>query len=189
MDWHIKRLTPERAGDFLYFFDNVAFCDNPSWADCYCCFFYFADNAVWGKREGAENREYAAELIEKGELNGYLAYDGKAPVGWLNGDDKTAYPRIMEHPDIPHDEGKKTASLVCFTIDHTRRGQGMATALLNAACDDFALRGYDLIEAYPRRAPKTAAENYYGPLTMYQNAGFTTTAEKEEFTIVQKPLK
>jgi len=31
----VKELTPSLRDDFLHFFDNVAFADNPEWSDCY----------------------------------------------------------------------------------------------------------------------------------------------------------
>ena len=37
----IKSLGPELTDDFLYFFDNLAFSDNPEWAGCYCHFYHF----------------------------------------------------------------------------------------------------------------------------------------------------
>ena len=36
MDICIKKLTPEMAEDFLYYFDNDAFSDHEEWAACYC---------------------------------------------------------------------------------------------------------------------------------------------------------
>lgn len=32
MDIEIEKLTPDLIEDFLYFFDNTAFADNPHWA-------------------------------------------------------------------------------------------------------------------------------------------------------------
>ena len=34
----IKRLSPNLLDDFLYFFDDIAFRDNPEWSHCYCRF-------------------------------------------------------------------------------------------------------------------------------------------------------
>ena len=41
MEIKIKSLEPELIDDFLYFFDNVAFTDNPDWSVCYCHFHHF----------------------------------------------------------------------------------------------------------------------------------------------------
>ena len=32
----IQPLTKDLLPDWLDFFDNIAFADNPEWADCYC---------------------------------------------------------------------------------------------------------------------------------------------------------
>jgi len=34
----IRELAPELLGDYLRFFENDAFSDNPRWASCYCHF-------------------------------------------------------------------------------------------------------------------------------------------------------
>ena len=42
-DLVVKELTPSLRDDFLLFFDNVAFADNPDWGDCYCYTYQFSD--------------------------------------------------------------------------------------------------------------------------------------------------
>src|SRR5207244_412106 len=40
----VKELTPSLRDDFLLFFDNVAFANNPDWSDCYCSAYHFTNN-------------------------------------------------------------------------------------------------------------------------------------------------
>ena len=186
MDLEIKKLDPSMTDDFLYFFDDIAFCDNPDWADCYCCFFYFPSGRGWEQRTGEQKREYAASRIEDGRLNGFIAYvDGK-PAGWVNADDISNYERILADDDIPQAAAKKAGAIVCFVIDHRHRGRGIASALLEAACDDFIRQGFDVIEAYPRKKPENEASKYHGTVAMYERNGFAITGEADDFYIVRR---
>jgi len=36
----IQPLTPDLLGDWLAFFDQDAFADNPDWSGCYCQWFH-----------------------------------------------------------------------------------------------------------------------------------------------------
>jgi len=41
-----RELTPDRADDFLDYFDGDAFADNPEGASCYCCYFHSPGRAI-----------------------------------------------------------------------------------------------------------------------------------------------
>lgn len=182
MQIEIKRLNPRLAQDFLGFFDNSAFSDNPDWAECYCCFFYFCDED-WSERNGAMNRSYAEQSIISGDMHGYLAYiDGK-PAGWINADDKKAYARLS----APR-ENEKVLSIVCFTIAPRHRRKGVAAQLLLSAIEGAAKDGYTAVEAYPAKNASTDAHNYHGPLEMYTKNGFEIVEENEESWVVRKIL-
>ena len=99
MNVQIKRLTPKLAQDFLDFFDNVAFSDNPDWAECYCCFYYFGDEEL-RERTGAMNRSYAEKAIGRGQMSGFLAYIDGEPVGWVNANDKGAFARLEQGNEV-----------------------------------------------------------------------------------------
>jgi GNAT superfamily N-acetyltransferase len=182
MQVEIKRLAPKLTQDFLGFFDNTAFSDNPDWAECYCCFFYFGDSD-WQERSGAMNRTYAEQAIISGGMHGYLAYiDGK-PAGWINADNKNAYARLDNQ-----DESEKVLSIVCFTIAPGHRRKGIATALLQAAVEDAAKDGYTVVEAYPAKDAATDAHNYHGPLDLYTKNGWAVVDETENSWVVRKSL-
>lgn len=76
----IRALGPERAGDFLRFFDRDAFMDNPDWSGCYCLFYQFTgDN--WEAATPEQNRAAKHDLIVRGEAHGCLAYLEGVPRG------------------------------------------------------------------------------------------------------------
>jgi len=178
----IKRLTPKLCGDFLRFFDNDAFSDNPDWAECYCCFFYFRDGE-FERRTGEENRSYAEQAIKKGAMNGWLAYSVGEPVGWINVDDKRAYGRLEQT-----EGAERIMSIVCFTVSPMHRRKGIATALLETAVDGAKQQGFDFIEAYPVKGAETDALNYHGPLELYKRMGFEIVSEDESGWVIRKRL-
>src|SRR4051794_14149952 len=97
----VHPLTPDRAADYLAFFDHEngpAFADNPEWATCYCQFYHTPKSVDWRARTGDQNRIAMTERIATGEMEGFLAYVRRSThesanasadaqrevVGWLN---------------------------------------------------------------------------------------------------------
>ena len=182
----IKKLSKELLDDYLHFFDDIAFCDNPSWSKCYCSFFYYEDDEVLDNITKEETRACVVRRINSGKHNGFMAFIDGEPVGWINAGRKENYDRVMANKDIDYTKGKKVGAIVCFVVDRHHRGKGIATALLRQACIDFQNNGYDLVEAYPRKSPENEAENYHGPLNMYLNNGFEVTKELDHIQVVGK---
>lgn len=190
MELDIRALTPELLPDYLRFFDEVAFTDNPDWASCYCAFYHHdPGQKPWEKRSGAENRECARELILSGRLHGFLAYAGDGPVGWCNVNDKKAYTLLATDSTLWEDPEPALCSVVCFVVAPEHRGHGIASALLGAACSAHAKGAFDFMEAYPRRNASGNAANYHGTLSMFRKQGFVVHRELERLWIVRKPLR
>lgn len=185
----IRELTPELLDDYLKFFDNGAFADNPAWAGCYCMYYHFSGtDEEWDVRTASENRATISNLIRNGQAHGLLAYvDGK-PVGWCKAAPRLALPKLNLHKDLQVDDADRVGSIVCFVISKPYRGRGIARRLLDAACDVLARRGFAFAEAYPRKHAESEADNYPGPLKMYLAAGFTIFREVDKRFIVRKPL-
>jgi GNAT superfamily N-acetyltransferase len=189
MDLVIRSLTPGLIEDFLIFFDRDAFVDNPDWSGCYCQF-YLTDHQKehWDLRTADQNRSAACQRIADGSLHGYLAYLDGTVVGWCNAAPRRIYPALVNNPDLPLSEDELTGSIVCFLVDFRIRGQGVAKALLEAACQGFEKVGLRWAEGYPRLSSKSMASNYHGPLHMYMEAGFEVYKVLPDFAIVRKSL-
>ncbi|HSK68601.1 MAG TPA: GNAT family N-acetyltransferase [Candidatus Limnocylindria bacterium] len=189
MDIQIKPLDAGLLGDFLGFFDNDAFRDNPDWSECYCQFYHYAaSDPRWGEMTKDENRAQAAENVRAGVTRGYLAYmDGKV-VGWCNAGPKAGYARLMGDEDLRGDEDEATSSVVCFVVDAGHRRRGVAQALLRRACEDAKARGFRYMEAYPRPAANGDADHYHGPPALFAKEGFTLRRDLGKAHIVRKEL-
>lgn len=199
MEIEINRLSPEIVDDYFYFFDHVAFTDGSDWAGCYCVWYHLADDheaervAFEDAHKGESyNRVLAKRLIRDGIIAGYLAYADGAVVGWCNVNDKTRYDRLSKEkcPELWEDASAedKAKSVVCFTIAPNMRRRGVATALLEKACDDAAKEGYSYIEAYPSIG-EVNERSYHGPLFLYQKLGFIQSNTTDDFSIVRKYLE
>ncbi len=186
MEINIKPLTPENIEDFLYFFDNIGFTDNPDWAGCYCHFYHFSGNIKeWGERSNEQNRNASMELIRVKKMNGLIAYLDEKPVGWCNVNSKDKFAKIL----YEESSKVKTASIVCFVVAPSHRRQGIAKKLLKFACSFSQNNGYDLIEAYPRKVEKLSeAHSYHGPLSLYKSEGFSIYKELKDYYVVHKKL-
>ena len=189
MDLIIKPLTPDLLEDFLNFFDNIAFSDNPEWGGCYCHFYHFPGSMEeWGKATTEQNRNATKKMIKEKKMKGFLAFIDNEPSGWCNINAKDAYkktPVDTEPEDTP--EGKM-ASIVCFLIAPLHRKKGIARKLLKNAIKTLKEEGFNWIEAYPRKGDLSDAHSYHGPVSLFASEGFSIVKEDEHFLLMRKHL-
>lgn len=187
MDISIKPLSPDLLNDYLFFFDNIVFTENPDWSMCYCYSFHFVGiDDQWNKKE---NRASAIKLIKEDKMRGYLAYSNNTPVGWCNVNDRNNYQRLNKIYNIVSDPNEKIASIVCFLISPAFRRKGIAKILLEKIISDYTKRDYDYIEAYPDKVGSSCEKNYKGHLNLYQRNNFGVISESDNYFIVRKELK
>ncbi len=208
MDLRIEPLTPARAADYFDFFDERAFTDNSPYYPCYCAAFNmtaaqirreFFDRAetMGGGTEAlnAAMRETAARMVDQGEIQGYLAYDGSLSIGWCNANDRNAYARVGEFDleDVPGENDlpktdERIKSVVCFEIAPAYRGRGIAAALLERVCRDAAAEGYDAAEGYPIVRDSWEPLDFTGPVRLYEKAGFRPIERRGRMLVMRKTL-
>jgi GNAT superfamily N-acetyltransferase len=177
MNIEIRKLTKELLNDWLNYFDNEAFSENGDWEGCYCMCYHWnkelQNKKPWNctKSDAPYNRECAIEYINKGLMQGYLAYFDNKVVGWCNVNDKTAYGDINFRANFEElEKYKKVKAIVCFNIAPNYRGKGIATKILERICLDALQEGYEYIEAYPFTNDDYLS--YHGPQSMYEKGGF-----------------
>ncbi len=163
----IREMKSELAADWFDFFDTRAFADHEDWKGCYCTHFFSPRLAEY---EGGSRRrrDYAAWLVERGIMKGYLAYEQGRVVGWCNANEKAAFPALSHL--ATNDE--RVVSIACFLIQKENRGQGIAQKILDRIIEDAKKKNRRIIEAYPRPRASSEFGNYRGPLALDEKNGF-----------------
>lgn len=145
-------------------------------------------NADWARAGNAGNRDGFEAIVDADRTPGLLAYVDARPVGWASVAPRPEYERISgDHeaavngaPDAP------VWSIVCFYIDRSHRGTGVATALLDAAIEHARAGGAQTLEAYPVE-PEGRTDNasaFTGLRSMFERAGFRETGRFDRWAAV-----
>lgn len=194
----VKPLAPALAADFLRFFDHEhgpAFADNPEWAKCYCHFYEVPVAIDWPSLSAAQNRVAMQARIEVGEMEGFLAFSGSEPVGWLNAQPRHKLPHCFDRMRLAATPAPcapfEAAVVVCFIIAPAWRRRGVSRALLDEALSSLAARGFKLVDAFPFKSgdSQRGADHYHGALSTFTAAGFAPLAETDTLTVVRKFLR
>ncbi len=189
MEIIVNPLSSELIKDFLNFFDNIAFTDNPDWSGCYCHFYHFPGSIKeWKEATKEQNRNSSEKLILEEKMKGFLAYVNNQPVGWCNVNNKEAYSNIPNEDESEEDTKDKIASIVCFVISPSYRKKGIARFLLQKAIIDLRENGFKWLESYPRKGELSDAHSYHGPVSLYSSEGFFVVNETENFLIMRRNL-
>ena len=189
MELIIKSLAANLLDDFIEYFENVGFTDNPEWDECYC-YYHHCPGGIkeFDKQTKEEHKIASIELIRSGKLNGFLAYSNGKPIGWCKADLKENFVNLPFKDDETSLNNVKLASVACFLIAPTQRRQGIARKLLQYACSSFSNHGYNIVEGYPRKGMHSDAHSYHGPLSLYESEGFMIFKELENFYVTRKIL-
>ena len=194
MNISIKPLTKERIGDYLDFFDNRAFSDGNPNAPCYCTSANQSEEEIQKmvsefKINGVKQtvRKYAVDMLKKGKIHGYLAYDGDVSIGWCNACDIESYAGF-----VPEFARKamcgKTVSIVCFEIAPEYRKKGIASALIKRVCDDAKENGCLVVEGYAKISEDFDLFDYHGPYRLFEKNGFVEELRCDGQAVMRKRL-
>ena len=183
MELEIRRLTPDLAEDYLRFFDRTPHDDQADEHKCYCVCWCGEDctgdyeSKYLSSRE--RRRDHARQCIQRGSLQGYLAYFGGQAVGWCNANTKSdclrcySWRRYMDYVPVEDaGSGIKAKSIFCFVVPPEMRRKGIATQLLKRVCEDAAQEGFRFAEAYPYQESGGHASDFGGYVEMFEKNGF-----------------
>ena len=175
----IRPLSPETQEEFLEFMRAKAFETNPQWAGCYCQFYL---NTQAQNESKDLNEQRACDRISAGVMRGYLAYEGDQVIGWVAANKAN---RFVELPPT----GEDVARVLCFIVDASHQGRGIATDLLNYAVSDLAAQGFKAIEAAPLASDTFEPTGYRGKLSTFLKAGFVEVSKVDDkHVLVHKQL-
>ena len=190
----IRPLAPELNADYLDFFDHRAFTDDNPNGPCYCTSPNQEEEQIrkmvgefktYGVKETL--RRYAAEMLDRNMIHGYLAYDGDQSIGWCNAADMESYAGFV--PAIAREiTCGKTISIVCFEIAPGYRKMGIASAFIDRVCTDAGAKGYAAVEGYATISEQWNDFDYQGPYRLYQKAGFAEVAREKGQAVMRKVL-
>lgn len=163
----IVPLTPDRWSDL-----EKLFGPRGAVGGCWCMWFRQSARE-YEQNKGEPNRQ-ALKTITDEKPPGLLAYDGDEPVGWCSYAPRSEFGRLDRSRILKPVDDEPVWSIVCFFIARPARGQRVASALLEAACEDAKARGASVVEGYPvdpkERAPDPWA--FTGTAAMFRAAGF-----------------
>ena len=195
MTIEIKRLTPERADDFFYFFETDAHADNPNEEKCYCVNWVSTNHDDETDFSTPSKRKALAKLyIDECTLQGYLAYENGKVVGWCNTNTKSKCVQCMGWKsymsDIPTNQSQddKMKSIYCFAIAPHMKRKGVASQLLETISRDAKEEGFIGIEVFPLKTSKDEFMSFMGPIGLYEKHGFKIVGETERDYIMRKML-
>jgi len=189
MEIIVRPLSSKLIKDFLNFFDNIAFTDNPDWSGCYCQFYHFPGSIKeWEDATKEQNRNASEKLILEDKMKGFLAYVNNQPVGWCNVNKKEAYSNIPYEDELGENAKNKIASIVCFLISPSYRKKGIARTLLQKTIVNLRENGFKWLESYPREGELSDAHSYHGPVSLYSSEGFFVVKETENSIVMRKNL-
>lgn len=149
---------------------------------CWCMLWRrTAKEMAAGKGEG--NRQAMKALFDQGEIPGLVAKMGADVFGWIQIDQRAAFPRLASSRVLKPVDELDVWSVSCFFIDKRFRRTGLSLKLLNAAVDWAHTRGATIVEGYPIDTPREKYPSVYawtGFVGTFQQAGFTEIARRSD---------
>ena len=134
-----------------------------------------------GTTRAQQNRAELKALMQAGKPVGLIGYRGQEPVGWVSFAPREDYVKLARSPVLNPVDDEAVWSIICFVVPSEHRGQGVATALLEAVIAFARKHKLPLLEAYPvDRAGRSGDDTmWFGAKSMYDAAGFEEVARRK----------
>ena len=176
----VRPVTPERWPDLEAVFGAKG-CSIAR--GCWCMFYRRSGGTGWpvGGTRTARNRADLKALVHSGPPPGLIAYEGKAPVGWVTLGPREEFHRLERSHVMKPVDDKPVWSIICFVVPSAHRRQGVAHALLRGAISYARQKGAKLLEAYPvdKAGRQSDDSMWFGSKSMYDRAGFKEVARRK----------
>jgi ribosomal protein S18 acetylase RimI-like enzyme len=178
----IHPVTPDRWRDMVELFERRGprggHRNTPAYG-CWCM--YWRDRSL---EHGTPKKRAMGRLVRAGREPGLLAYGDGEPIGWISIAPREEFEAILRSPQYgPREEEDGIWSIVCLAIDRYTRRQGIAGALVDAACAHAFAHGAAVVEAYPHVSDP---RDYMGSVPLYEHAGFTRIRDANKRAIYRR---
>jgi GNAT superfamily N-acetyltransferase len=173
----IHPVTANRWDDLVELFGPKG-----AYGGCWCMF-NRQTTREYEECKGDENRRSLEQLVIEDRVPGLLAYREDTPVGWVSVAPRQEYGRLQRSRVTKPVDDVPVWSITCFVIHRKHRGEGIGTALLDAAVEYARERGAVAIEGYPVEPRADRMPDIYawmGLASMFEAAGFTEIARRSE---------
>lgn len=170
------RFEPLTPGNWPAF--EALFGDKGACGGCWCMLWRLP-RKQFEQQKGDGNRAAMQALVADGVRPGILAFDGEQAVGWCALAPREDYPALARSRVMAPIDDRPVWSVACLFIDRRWRGQGVATALLDAAGEFARDRGATMLEGYPvdpGDRKLAAAFAWTGIPAAFERAGFEEVA-------------
>ena len=134
----------------------------------YCWCMVWRELPSGQRGEPGAKRAALEDRVARGVPVGILAYADGEPVAWCSVVPRETY-RELGGADYPQDAS--VWAVVCFFANRELRGSGISARLLDAACEEAARAGADVIEGYPVD-PDSPSYRFMGTRPVFRAAGF-----------------
>jgi GNAT superfamily N-acetyltransferase len=131
----------------------------------------------WRSKEeivGLEAREALARLVEKGEVQGVIAYVDGEPAAWATFGPREHFYHAAHHPDFR--KFSDCFAIPCFFVTPPFRGLGLTRKLLEKAVEGARRSGASIVEGYPVKSSESAETRqdwaFTGPPVIFEQLGF-----------------
>lgn len=162
----IRRLGPDDLDAFDRLHEG---CEDGGW--CRCVAWWVPTWQGFSARTAEANRTLRADLFDRGDHDGYLAFQGGEPVGWCQVGPRDRLAKLADQYELEPDPA--TWAITCFKVIPLCRRAGVATQLLDFVLKDLPNRGALRVEAFPRRTEdEDPMELWTGPMELFARAGF-----------------
>jgi GNAT superfamily N-acetyltransferase len=154
---------------------------------CFCVAWWVDSFAGWDARRAEDNCALRERVMDRGDYDGYLLYVESEPAAWCQccPRHKLAHleRRLKLAPDL------EAWAIGCLFVAPSRRGQGLARALLEGVIADLKRRAVPRLEAYPRRGSELdVGELWTGPEGLVTRLGFRLQREDERLPVYRLDL-
>ena len=177
MDLQVRPLTPDTWDDF----EAVM---GPSGGDAGCwCMYNRQTSREFAAGKGEPNRGAIRALVDSGEVPGLIGYRDGTSIAWVAVQPREVYGRLSRSRVAKPFDDRPAWAVTCFVVPKQHRGQGVASALLAAACDFAASQGAVLAEGYPVEPRKDRMPDFWawmGFASMFKRAGFHEVDRRTE---------